>query len=99
MRPFKFLFGVLFAAAVAIVFLKLLVFAFAGLMIAGLFFMGAKAFRHRRAYYQPEWRRSFETSFRSFPGGEQYGLAEPIDPRFAQPKGEPLSGARQIEIF
>ncbi|HNE27879.1 MAG: hypothetical protein U0U46_09255 [Saprospiraceae bacterium] len=99
MRPFKFLFGVLFAAAVAIVFLKLLFFAFAGLMIAGLFFMGARAFRHRRGQYPADWRHSYASAMQAYAGGDQYGAAEPIDPRQARPQGEPLSGVRQIEIF
>ncbi|MCC7507609.1 MAG: hypothetical protein IT259_20035 [Saprospiraceae bacterium] len=97
MRPLKFVFGLLFAAAVAIVFLKLLFFAAAGLLIAGLLFAASRMFRYRR-YGHPEWRRAYHAYQMGIPAGD-YPAADPLDPRMPRHSAEPLAGARTIDVI
>lgn len=90
MRPVKFFLLLLFAAAVLITFLKILLFTvFAALFVGGAF-MISRAFgwrrrmrRHAFAYNQPEY--GVPESF-DYPRFERRApFAEPIDPGYRRP--------------
>jgi hypothetical protein len=103
MRPAKFFLGLLFAAAVLITFLKILLFIVMASLFAGtLFFagrafwwMGGKSARRQRAFYgnQPGGLYAAEPLSKAY-----QSPAEPFAPLYRQPfTTSPF--ARQIEVL